>query len=122
MPGEARAYAEGARERFGRLELYPMVLRLYAHNADSYRAAMAAARELALRSPERLTAGHWELLRAKVDLGPVPATCRTRAPGSGRRSRPARCWTWARGSGPCLPSERSERRTSGSSASSPRTT
>jgi tetratricopeptide (TPR) repeat protein len=33
---------------------------------------MAAVRELALRSPERLTGGHWEYFREKVDYAPVP--------------------------------------------------
>jgi tetratricopeptide (TPR) repeat protein len=72
LPGEGRAYAERARERFGRLDLYPLVLRCHAHDADSYRTAMAAVRELALRSPERLTAGHWALVRAKVSFARVP--------------------------------------------------
>jgi tetratricopeptide (TPR) repeat protein len=72
LPGEARAYAERARQRFGRLDLYPLVLRCHAHDADSYRTAMAAVRELALRSPERLTAGHWDLVRAKVNIAPAP--------------------------------------------------
>jgi hypothetical protein len=72
MPGEGRAYAERARERFGRLDLYPLVLRLSAHDADTYRTAMAAVRELALRSPERLTAGHWDLVRAKMSFAPLP--------------------------------------------------
>jgi tetratricopeptide (TPR) repeat protein len=72
MPGEGRAYAERVREQFGRLDLYPLVLRLQAHDADSYRTAMAACRELALRSPERVTAGHWDLIRAKMSFAPVP--------------------------------------------------
>ena len=85
LPGEGRAYAEQARTQFGRLELYPLVLRLHADDANDYRPAMAAVRELALRSPERLTGGHWDLIRAKTASRRCPATCRTRTPGSGRR-------------------------------------
>jgi len=72
MPGEAQAYAERAREGFSRLDLYPLVRRQQAQDSNAYRAAMAAVRELALRSPERLTGGHWELIRGKTDLAPVP--------------------------------------------------
>ncbi|MFN8093624.1 MAG: hypothetical protein U0599_15680 [Vicinamibacteria bacterium] len=71
--GAARAYVESARQRFGRLEMYPVVLCGHAFDADSYRSAMAAVRELALRSPERLTAGHWDLFRDKTGYGPVPS-------------------------------------------------
>ena len=73
LPGEGRAYAERARMQFGRLELYPLVLRLHAQNANDYRPAMAAVRELALRSPERLTGGQWDLIRTKESFAPVPA-------------------------------------------------
>lgn len=70
-PGAARAYAEQAREAWGRLSLYPIILRCYANDPASYRVAMSAARDLAIRSPEKLTGGHLEILRAKVDF-PVP--------------------------------------------------
>ena len=73
LPGQGRAYAEQARAQFGRLELYPLVLRLHADDANDYRPAMAAVRELSLRSPERLTGGHWDLIRAKTSFAPVPA-------------------------------------------------
>ena len=49
--GDAHSYAEHAREQFGRLALYPVVLRGHAEDAREYRAAMAAAREVAVRSP-----------------------------------------------------------------------
>lgn len=72
QPGEQHAFAERSRERFGRLELYPVVLRGHARDAAQYRAAMAAVRELAIRSPERLTGGHWQLFRTKEDFAPMP--------------------------------------------------
>jgi hypothetical protein len=72
QPGEAHAFAERSRERFGRLDLYAVVLRGHARDAEQYRKAMAAVRELAIRSPERLTGGHWQLFRAKEDFAPVP--------------------------------------------------
>jgi hypothetical protein len=71
--GDALAYADAARERFGRLELYPVVLRRQAPDVAQYRPAMAALRELAVRSPERLTGGHWALMREKEDFAPVPS-------------------------------------------------
>lgn len=73
QPGESRAYAEQSRGRFGRIELYPLVLRAHANDAQAYRTAMAAVRELALRSPERLTGGHWQLIRMKEEFAPVPS-------------------------------------------------
>lgn len=72
LPGEAHAFADRSRERFGRLGLYPVVLRGHARDAAQYRQAMAAVRELAIRSPERLTGGHWELFRMKEEYAPVP--------------------------------------------------
>ena len=72
QPGQARAVAERSRQQFGRLDMYPIVLRAHAADAKQYQQAMAAVRELALRSPERLTGGHWDLLRAKESFAPVP--------------------------------------------------
>jgi tetratricopeptide (TPR) repeat protein len=72
QPGERHAFAERARQRFGRLDLYPLALRALAPDAVQYRAAMAGVREIALRAPERLTGGHWQLLRTKLDFAPVP--------------------------------------------------
>jgi hypothetical protein len=71
-PGEAAAAVEQSRREFGRLEMYPLVLRAHATNEREYRDAVAAFRELARRSPERLTGGHWELVRQKEDFAPVP--------------------------------------------------
>ncbi len=71
-PGEAAAAVEQSRRQFGRLEMYPMVLRAHATNEKEYRDAMAAVREFALRSPERLTGGHWDLVREKEDFAPIP--------------------------------------------------
>jgi hypothetical protein len=71
-PGDTKAFAETSRERFGRIEMYPLVLWAHCSDAEGYRAAMAAARELALRSPERLTGGHWQALRTKVGFAPAP--------------------------------------------------
>lgn len=71
-PGEAGAFSERARESFGRLALYPLMLRRDARDAASYRAAMAAVRELAVRSPEQLTPGHWVQIRSKREFAPVP--------------------------------------------------
>jgi len=72
QPAERQAFAQRSRERFGRLEMYPLVLRSHAGDAQGYETAMAAVREIALRSPERLTGGHWELIRAARGSGPVP--------------------------------------------------
>jgi hypothetical protein len=72
LPGEAHAFAERTRSSFGRLTLYPLVLRRDARDAASYRVAMAAVRELAVRSPERLTLGDWVLIRLKEEFAPVP--------------------------------------------------
>jgi hypothetical protein len=72
MPGQSTAYDEYARG-FSRLEMFPLLLRYMAADANHYRAAMAAVRELALHSPERLTGGCWALIRAKSEYGPVPA-------------------------------------------------
>lgn len=72
QPGERKAFAEQARARFGRLALYPIVLRENADEVDGYRRAMAAVRELAVRSPERLTGDHWWIIRKKESFAPVP--------------------------------------------------
>jgi hypothetical protein len=73
QPGEAEAFFERARASFGRLELFPVVLRYCAWDAKAYPVAMATVRELALRSPERLTGGHWALFRVKETFAPVPS-------------------------------------------------
>jgi tetratricopeptide (TPR) repeat protein len=70
--GAAAEAAEQSRQQFGRLALFPVLLRAHATNERAYRDAMAAVRELALRSPERLTGGHWDSIRDKVDYAPVP--------------------------------------------------
>jgi hypothetical protein len=72
LPGERKAFAEQSRGRFGRLAMFPIVMRAQADDAASYVAAMAAVREMALRSPEQLTGGHWQLIRRKEDFAPVP--------------------------------------------------
>ena len=72
LPGETHAQADRYRYQFGRLELYPIVLRAQATDAAEYPPAMAAARELAIRVPERLTGGHWALLREKPAFAPAP--------------------------------------------------
>ncbi len=72
LPGERRAYAEQSRQRFSRLAMFPIAMRVQADDAESYRTAMAAVRELALRSPERLTGGHWQLIRQKLDFADLP--------------------------------------------------
>ena len=72
LPGERMAFAEQARARFGRLSLYPIVLRAHTTDGDGYRRAMAAVRELAVHSPERVTGGHWALVLEKVNFGSPP--------------------------------------------------
>jgi hypothetical protein len=72
LPGERRAFAEQTRERFGRLELFPIILRAGADQAESYRVAMAAFRELATRSPELLTGAHWQLALRKETFAAAP--------------------------------------------------
>lgn len=72
QPGERKAFAEQARWRFGRLTTYPLLLRLHAEDAESYRRAMAAVRELAVRSPERLMSSDWDTILAPAEFGPVP--------------------------------------------------
>jgi tetratricopeptide (TPR) repeat protein len=72
LPGDRKAFAEQARGRYGRLELFPIVLRAQADDAVSYRVAMAAVRELAIRSPERLTGGQWQLILRKEPFAPLP--------------------------------------------------
>ena len=69
--GAKKAFIEDARA-FSRLELFPLFLRNVAVDEEMYRPAMAAARELALRSPERMTGGVWTLLRAKERYAPLP--------------------------------------------------
>jgi hypothetical protein len=71
QPGQRKAFDAQAREGFGRLELFPIVLRAFADDAASYRVAMAAVRELATRSPELMTGGHWLLAFQKEDFAPV---------------------------------------------------
>ncbi len=72
QPGERKAYVAQARERFGRLELFPIVLRAQADDAETYRVAMAAVRELATRSPEQITGGQWLLVFRKENFAPLP--------------------------------------------------
>jgi len=72
LPGERKAFAEQSRERFGRLEMFPIVMRAQADDAASYRTAMAAVREMALRSPEQMTGAHWQLIGTKQDFAPLP--------------------------------------------------
>lgn len=72
QPGERKAFAEQARTRFGRLATYALVLRAHAADAQGYRAAMAAVRELAIHSPERLTGADWLYMRAVETFAPVP--------------------------------------------------
>jgi hypothetical protein len=71
LPGQRKAFAEQVRGRYGRLDLFPIVLRAMADDAASYRVAMAAVRELAIRSPERMTAGHWQLVLSKENFAPL---------------------------------------------------
>lgn len=72
LPGERKAFAEQTRERFGRLEMFPIVMRVQADDAASYRTAMAALREMAVRSPEQVTGAHWQLIGTKQDFAPLP--------------------------------------------------
>jgi hypothetical protein len=60
--GAAEAFTEDARS-FSRLELFPLFLTNAAADLEHFRPAMAASRALALRSPERLSAGIWSMLR-----------------------------------------------------------
>ena len=69
--GAQKSFVEDARD-FSRLELFPLFLRSVALDAELYGRAMGAARELALRAPERITAGCWLLMRAKEDFAAVP--------------------------------------------------
>ena len=71
--GEYKAYADHARVRFGRLSMFPLVLRSFAgEDAELYRKAMAAVRELALHSPELVTGANWEEIRRPKPFAPVP--------------------------------------------------
>ncbi len=72
QPGERKAFVEQARSRFGRLQLYPIVMVAHADEVEGYRRAMAAFRELALHSPERITASQWDYVREPADFAPVP--------------------------------------------------
>jgi tetratricopeptide (TPR) repeat protein len=72
QPGERKAFVEQARARFGRLQLYPIVMVAHADEVEGYRTAMAAFRELVLHSPERITAGQWDYVREPADFAPVP--------------------------------------------------
>lgn len=72
LPGEHKAFAEQVRGRYGRLQFFPIVLRAMADDAASYRVAMAAVRELAIRAPEQLTGGHWQLILRKEAFAPAP--------------------------------------------------
>ena len=72
QPGDRAAYAEQTRSRFGRLATYALELRLQAEDGESYRRAMAAVRELAARSPERLTGWDWYATLNPTAFGPVP--------------------------------------------------
>jgi hypothetical protein len=72
QPGGRSAYAEQARSRFGRLATYALELRRQAEDGESYRRAMAAVRELAARSPERLTGWDWDATLHPTEFGPVP--------------------------------------------------
>jgi tetratricopeptide (TPR) repeat protein len=69
--GASRAFVENARV-FSRLDLFALFLRNVAVDAKGYGPAMAAARELALHAPERMTGGAWWMLREKEDYAPVP--------------------------------------------------
>jgi hypothetical protein len=72
LPGQKQAYVERIRGQFSRLEMFAMFLRNVAVDVEQYRPAMAAVRELALRSPERLTGGCWVLIRDEEKYAPVP--------------------------------------------------
>jgi tetratricopeptide (TPR) repeat protein len=69
--GADEAFTESARS-FSRLELFPLLLRNVATDKEHYHPAMAACRELALRAPERLTAGMWSMLREKRSFAEFP--------------------------------------------------
>jgi tetratricopeptide (TPR) repeat protein len=69
--GAGKAFVEDARA-FSSLTLFPLFLRNVAVDTEPYRAAMAAARELAIHSPERITGGTWRLLLHKMRFAPVP--------------------------------------------------
>jgi tetratricopeptide (TPR) repeat protein len=73
LPHEQEAFVGRARQQFSRLEMYALFLRTTARDKEHYVPAMAAVRELALRSPERLMGANWRFIRAKVDFAPVPA-------------------------------------------------
>jgi tetratricopeptide (TPR) repeat protein len=69
--GADKAFVEKARA-FSSLALFPLFLRNVAVDAELYRRAMAAARELAIHSPERMTGGIWRLLLDKERYAPLP--------------------------------------------------
>lgn len=73
LPHEQEAFVGRVRQQFSRLDMYPLFLRTTAWDKERYVPAMAAVRELALRSPERLMAASWRYIRAKKDFAPVPA-------------------------------------------------
>lgn len=89
--GDARSYAEHAREQFGRLALYPVVLRGHAQDAREYRAAMAAAREVAVRSPRGLPADTGRCSAQRRTSRRFPGTFRTRTRGSAPPCPAVRC-------------------------------
>jgi hypothetical protein len=72
LPGEAEAFAESARQRFGRLMLFPLVQRHWAGDEAEYRIAMARARGLAERTPELLTISLWDRLAFKPSFVKEP--------------------------------------------------
>jgi hypothetical protein len=73
LPGETQAYAESARQQFGRLRLFPLVQFHWARDEEGYSLAMAGALGLAERTPEQLPIGLWGLLSWKPSFVEKPS-------------------------------------------------
>ena len=72
LKDDAADFSQHAQEALGRLALYPIVLRAGALDAVAYSNAVGDAGALARRSPERMTGGHWALLREKPAFAAPP--------------------------------------------------
>jgi len=71
--GAQREWQANQDARFGRLTLYPFVLRWGAPTAEIYSAAMSGARAVIERSPELVTAAEWNFMLSKPSFTNVDA-------------------------------------------------
>ena len=79
QPRAQATFLDGVKQRYSRFILYPVLLRWANPDAEDQRHARALGRELAMRSPERLTALAWHWLiesssPASPDPGPAVET------------------------------------------------